>query len=405
MASRIEPAIEQTRELPAPNLVLDQLRRILESPGFRNSKRYASVLRYIIEQTLNGNADQLKERTIGVDIFGRTPDYDTASDHVVRSAMAEVRKRLGQYYDAATSCSELRIELQPGSYIPQFRFALPLVKELPAESDIVLPDETAQASRRWILGVVLATVVLVLLGVLIRNATARNDALQSFWGPVLGSSRDVLVCVGNLERGDALGHTSSSPDLRLLSMGDFHHLPSQTIHVADAVALANIVSFLGTRNKGWKVVDQTNADFGDLRNGPAVLIGLMNNDWTERLMGKTRFRAEKIGPRKVVIRDTRNPQNNAWSMDYATPLLDITRDYALILRVVDPNTDQTVVTAAGISVFGTMAASEFLTDRRSLGELSRLAPGWESRNLEVVLSTEVVRAKSGRPHILAAQVW
>ena len=45
------------------------------------------------------------------------------------------------------------------------------------------------------------------------------------------------------------------------------------------------------------------------------------------------------------------------------------RDYALILRLVDPNTDQTVITAAGISVFGTMAASEFLTDSRSLSEL------------------------------------
>jgi len=214
-----------------------------------------------------------------------------------------------------------------------------------------------------------------------------------------------LVCVGNLERGDTLGRTSSSPDLRPLSMGDFHRLPSQTIHIADAISLANIVSFLATKNKRWKLVDQTAANFSDLRNGPSVLIGLMNNDWTERLIGKTRFRAEKIGPRKVVIRDTHNPQNNSWSMDYATPLLDITRDYALILRVLDPNTDQTVVTAAGISVFGTMAASEFLTDSRSLSELTKIVPGWESKNLEVVLSTEVVRAKSGRPHIVAAQVW
>lgn len=405
MTSPVEPAIEQVRELPASDLVLDQLRRILESPGFRNSKRYASVLRYIVEQTLIGKADHLKERTIGVDIFGRAPDYDTASDHVVRSAMSEVRKRLGQYYDATTSSSELQIELQPGSYIPQFRLAPVLIEEIPVQPDIVLPGETVQPAKGWIIGLVLATVALVLVGVLIRNASGRNDALQNFWSPVLASSRDVLVCVGNLERGDALGHTTSSPDLRLLSMGDFHHLPSQTIHVADAISLANIVSFLGTRNKRWKVVDQTDADFGDLRNGPAVLIGLMNNDWTERLMGKSRFRAEKIGPRKVVIRDTRNPQSDAWSMDYATPLLDIKRDYALILRVVDPTTDQTVVTAAGISVFGTMAASEFLTDSRSLGELSKIVPGWETRNLELVLSNEVVRAKSGRPHILAAQVW
>src|SRR3954468_16602115 len=109
----VAPAIGSSRpgerkdQKPRADLVLDQLGRILESPGFRNSKRYAAVLRYIVEQTLNGNADQLKERTIGVDIFGRTPDYDTASDHVVRSAMAEVRKRLAQYYAEPAPSDEL----------------------------------------------------------------------------------------------------------------------------------------------------------------------------------------------------------------------------------------------------------------------------------------------------------
>jgi len=99
----------------------DHLERILASPVFRNSKRYASVLRYVVERALEGNADRLKERTIGVDVFGRPADYDTASDHVVRSAMAEIRKRLAQYYQEDGENSELRIEVQPGSYVPQFR--------------------------------------------------------------------------------------------------------------------------------------------------------------------------------------------------------------------------------------------------------------------------------------------
>ena len=97
-------------------LVQEQLERILASPVFRNSKRYAAVLRYIVGQTLDGNGDHLKERTIGVDVFGRQPDYDTASNHVVRSAVAEVRKRLAQYYQEDARRGELRFELLPGSY-------------------------------------------------------------------------------------------------------------------------------------------------------------------------------------------------------------------------------------------------------------------------------------------------
>ncbi|MFL6414245.1 MAG: hypothetical protein ACJ74Y_01045 [Bryobacteraceae bacterium] len=387
---------------------MDQLGRILQGPGFRNSKRYAAVLRYIVERTVNGHADQVKERTIGVDVFGRMPDYDTASDHVVRSAMAEVRKRLGQYYAETTSSAELQIELQPGSYVPQFRLIAPPVEVLAIQPELLVSPATPAPKRlvkRWALGLATVFLTVVVIALVLRSATARTNALQSFWAPVLNSPREVLLCVGNLAGGQTAQSGSSPIDLRLLSMGDFHRLPTETIHVSDAISLANIVNFLGTRNKAWRIADQTEANYGDLRDGPAVLIGLMNNDWTKRLLGKARFKAESIAPRQVVIRDSRNPQNNSWVMDYATPLLNVTRDYALIVRVFDPNTDQTVVTVAGISVFGTLAASEFLTDSRSLGELSRIAPGWESKNLEVVLSTEVVRAKSGRPHILAVQVW
>ena len=152
-------------------------------------------------------------------------------------------------------------------------------------------------------------------------------------------------------------------------------------------------------------MSQSEANFGDLRSGPAILIGLMNNEWTDRLVGGVRYRAEKTAPRRIVIRDTRNPAVDTWSMDYSAPLLSITKDYALVLRAFDPNTGQIVVTASGISVFGTLAASEFLTDEVELKKLESLAPGWQKKNLEIVLSTEVVRAKYGRPQIVATQVW
>jgi hypothetical protein len=85
--------------------------------------------------------------------------------------------------------------------------------------------------------------------------------------------------------------------------------------------------------------------------------------------------------------------------------MKVTRDYALVVRFFDPNTGQPVITAAGISIFGTSAAAEFLTDAGEMSMLNSIAPGWEKKNLEIVLSTEVVRAKSGRPRIIAAHVW
>src|SRR6202522_3415565 len=101
-------------------LVREQLNRLLAHPLFTNSKRYPVLLAYTVEQALLGNASELKERTIGVEAFGRRPDYDVNLDPVVRTTAAEVRKRLSQYYYNADHAGELVIELPVGSYIPLF---------------------------------------------------------------------------------------------------------------------------------------------------------------------------------------------------------------------------------------------------------------------------------------------
>src|SRR6202453_1227952 len=102
-------------------LVREQLKRLLAHPLFANSKRYPVFLAYTVEQTLLGNASELKERTIGVEAFGREPNYDVNLDPVVRTTAAEVRKRLIQYYYNTDHFGELIVELSVGSYVPSFR--------------------------------------------------------------------------------------------------------------------------------------------------------------------------------------------------------------------------------------------------------------------------------------------
>src|SRR5580658_6297875 len=100
--------------------VLEQMQRLVNNPFFSHSKRFPSFLRFVVEQTLAGNAENIKERTLGIEVFGRDAEYDTASDPIVRVTAAEVRKRLAQYYQDAAHEHELRITLPSGSYIPQF---------------------------------------------------------------------------------------------------------------------------------------------------------------------------------------------------------------------------------------------------------------------------------------------
>src|SRR5580692_4022598 len=102
-------------------LIREQLKRLLAHQLFMNSKRYPVLLAYTVEQALLGNAGELKERTIGVEAFGREPNYDVNLDPVVRTTAAEVRKRLIQYYYSPDHAKELIIELPVGSYVPSFR--------------------------------------------------------------------------------------------------------------------------------------------------------------------------------------------------------------------------------------------------------------------------------------------
>jgi hypothetical protein len=396
--------------------VRDQLRRILSSAAFHNSRRYAAVLKYIVDQTLDGFGDRLKERTIGIEVFDRPPDYDTATDHAVRSAVAEVRKRLAQYYMNGGR-GELRIDILPGSYMPLFRrgeaesrtgsvhpelAAFPGVTPAPQTGpDRARPSSWPRAA--WIsaiCGVLLAGTVFA-----VNTLYRGHDPLDGFWRPMLASHTPVLICIGNVEGGE--DPPAPNPGLTPnLTVSQFHNSPNTTVNVYDAFSLAKFASLMKANGKEFKLESQSDATFTDLQNGPAILVGLLNNNWSERLMPKLRFSVEQPTPGKYVIRDRSNPSNNDWSVDYSTPYLNLTKDYALVLRMVDPKTEQTVIVDAGITVFGTSAAANFLTNKNEMEKLAAMAPqGWEKKNMELVLSTDVIRGRSGPATIVAAQFW
>jgi hypothetical protein len=131
----------------------------------------------------------------------------------------------------------------------------------------------------------------------------------------------------------------------------------------------------------------------------------MNNEWTLRLTSGLRFSFEKE-PNGARVADKQNPANTAWSVDFKTPLAQFNRDYAIVSRVRDPKTEQTVVVVAGIGSWGTLAAGEFVTMPEHLKKLEAIAPKhWEQKNLQVVLATDVIRGSSGPPTVLAAHFW
>src|SRR3984957_4053373 len=138
--------VTSTREAWQPqtaqerDAVLRELREVISSPYFCNSKRYPALLQYIVENSLAGKSDCLKERTLGIEVFDRPSSYDTNAEPVVRFTAGEVRKRLLLYYNERGRNSGVRISLPVGSYIPEFLHAHD-------ESDDIGDDANSPASN------------------------------------------------------------------------------------------------------------------------------------------------------------------------------------------------------------------------------------------------------------------
>jgi Tol biopolymer transport system component len=152
--------------------IRNALESVVSSSAFAGSKRCQDFLRLVVERRLSGDLDSLRERQIGVDMFGRPADYDTSNDAVVRVRATEVRKRLAQYYRESDPIPQVRIDLPAGTYVPDFSWASETTTESnePAAAPIVRVKSFR--SRFSTVGVVAAVLIAgVLLFLSLRHST------------------------------------------------------------------------------------------------------------------------------------------------------------------------------------------------------------------------------------------
>jgi hypothetical protein len=413
-----------TPELSAEK-IRAQLELLVHDESFRSSKRSVAFLRFIVEQTLNGCADQIKERAIGAEVFGRDPTYDTNLDHIVRTAATELRKRLITYYADDRHRAELRIGLVPGSYIPRFTlteharhetetepagFSVGAHSENPHTHLAAGPAEWTpskrSASRAGLWGWLMAAAA-VAAACLGYGWLHRAGPQELFWKPVLDTPGPVLLAVGD--------HPNGPPTLPNAGVSGSAPTPipgsdaSETVPFADTVTVARVVAALEERNKQVLVRRGNSSSFSDLREGAVVLVGAFNNEWSLRLTRQLRYSLD-LDPEQhlVYIRDAKNPASRSWSWATNQPSQPATgvnsprmHDYALISRIRDAGTGHVVVVIGGLYTYGTLAAGEFLTDPSLMQQVARMANLKSSQNLQIILGTTVTDGIPGPPQVLA----
>src|SRR5206468_7388308 len=110
-----------SKALESEHAIREHLSVLLSSTAFAQVDRLKRFLRYVVEETVAGRSENLKEYSIGVEVFDREASFDPRTDPIVRVQARRLRARLGRYYDEEGRGDEFRIELPKGGYAPQFQ--------------------------------------------------------------------------------------------------------------------------------------------------------------------------------------------------------------------------------------------------------------------------------------------
>jgi len=388
---------------PSPDAVRAALERVLATPLFTHSKRYPALLRHVVALTLDGRSAELKERTIGTEVFGRTPSYDTNQDPVVRTTAGEVRKRLAQYYQSEGRTEALRIDLPAGSYVPRFFAADPAPRgasDAPASSDVARSpiDATLPAaplrrpgSSRLVVAGALVVVALAVAAVFAwKRPAPATDVVANVWAPLLSTNAAVMVAVG----------PSPWP---VVDAAD----PRQhgLISLEAAASAARVIAFLERHGKQVNLKPVETVTWSTFREQPIVLVGGFNNPWTVRFSSQLRFglQSGRDGSLYRIV-DRQHPDATGWVYSTRTDPggAEVIDDYGIAARFVEPSSNQVVVMIGGLNRNGTAAAGEAIVEPRLLSTLGSVGA---TSNIEIVVGITSINGSPGRPRIVAHHVW
>jgi DNA-binding winged helix-turn-helix (wHTH) protein len=247
-------------------------------------------------------------------------------------------------------------------------------------------------------------VLLACLGLSYLWKSTQRSSIDRFWEPILSGNDPVVLCIADQLQNSQISLRDAADPRRLISLKD--NLVS--VALDDMGPIMKIGAVLQSHGKPYALKSEGATTLADLKSGPAVFIGAFDNAWTLRLTNPLRFHFwNDAAMTQLRIVDGSDPAQTHWLVDRSVPLVNNSyRDYAIVARFTDTNTGELAVVIAGIGSGGTIAAGEFVTNANGLVQLMRAAQAaGEKKNLEVVLSTQVIDGHPGSSKIEAAYFW
>lgn len=358
-----------------------QIARILASQAFRRAEALKRLLAYLAEKTLTGETAELKEYTIGVDVFGKPPGYDPQKDASVRIQAGKLRQKLEEYYRGEGADDPVIVEFPKGHFL--LRFAR--------------RPEPAQAHRRpglsgwWLVPAVAGGFLAGLLAFLWLGALRLpplTEEQRAIWGPLIDGKRPVLLCLGTpLFIKDSRGfyrsprvnrweEAADSPDLVWLRpqilAGAATPVQIYT-GVGDAVAAVEVARLLSAAGIRFACRRSSAVSWEELSSSNIVFLGPPK--YTPRLNEIPAEMDFVMEGRRIHNLRPRNGEPEWLEGNWPENSPFVTDDYALISRVPGLHGRSRYLILSASSTEGTAAAALFVTDPRFSAELVNKVSG------------------------------
>ncbi len=407
-------AITRVLEIvPYAAAIREHVGEIVASPAFKGSRRGQEFLKHIIEKALNSQFEDLKERTLGVELFGRPPAYDTTEDAVVRVTACDVRKRLTHFYAEAGPAHDVRIDLPPGSYIPEFHRSAPAIVEEEAAAPPARPAGPENSPR-----VIPYRLILAGAGIAALFWLALSGAAS-----VMHSTKPALPWSAILQRDKPVQLILSDPDIAAvqnilgtsLTLSDYanqRYLPEEGIspefqrafrgyrgaNVAsvDTMIALNISDLARTTSPRLRIHTARSMKLPDLKvDDNFILLGSpRSNLWTRLFEDQLDFVFEYDPEKSLEILRNKHPAQNEPSSYIPTARGFATGDaYGIIGFVSNPGQSGEALLLAGSNAEATEAAGKLATNLPQLA--STLRGCGAPRHFEILLR---VTTMAGSPN-------
>lgn len=428
----------------------DLIERILNSRELKRSLRLRELLSYLGKQSLREGATTLHEQEIGEAVFGRTNDYDTSLDNIVRVNVTELRKRISQYFDGDGAGETLLVEIPRGAYIPVFSRRPSIAAEIVAPESAAdeatpsgseektapseLQEHTAAPGRHFYRAAMIGAVALALaaLGVAAflwrQNAELRaqvhpwqsDPAMRAFWGTFFESDGEVDIVTADTSLAlaeDILQRPVSLDDYLDYKYKDLSGLPGLTAEtratleqilsrnlgsVGDFRVAAEIMALDGHPNSLRLANARAFAPENVKANNVILVGGPVSNPWTALYRDRLDFYEvyDSVHRRpSVVNRSPASGEPAVWELSN-----DPNRGYSIVAFLPNLSPRRFALMIAGTDSQATLAAGEWLISGEGLSWIRRKSPQGDFPYFEALLASSKLVGTPLRTEVVAYRI-